>query len=144
MSDSYVPHELPWFPVVQTFPIKPEIERFALNKAEVLAIKALFAGNANSYQQQMGIKAITERISGAHDMTFRPGDDGGRASAFAEGRRFVGLMIIRAINLPFKPSGDNPNARASDSASGDAPGARPKPPGARPKPGTRDPGSETA
>lgn len=145
-----LPHELPWFPVIHTFPVKDELAIFALDKAEVIAIKALKEGVANEHQQQLALRAIVEKIARVHDMSFRPGgSDGERATAFAEGKRYVGAQIVRAINLPMTMSGDhapsvlaarNSRKRPGQSEPESEPGAKRKP---RPKPGTRDPGKET-
>lgn len=63
-----------------------------------LAIKCLAAGNANEGQQRMALKWIVEEVCGTYDQSFRPSGD--RDTVFAEGRRFVGLALVREINLP--------------------------------------------
>jgi hypothetical protein len=61
--------------------------------AEVNAIKALYAGAATEDQQRL-VCAWLLKASGANTMTFRPGVDGDRATAFAEGKRHVGRMFF--------------------------------------------------
>jgi len=70
--------------------------------ADIGAIKALNAGNANEGQQKRALSFIIHRIAATYDMSFRPGEDGDRATAFAEGKRYVGNQIIRLTKLPTK------------------------------------------
>ena len=60
------------------------------------AIRALYEGTANDGQQILAMQWI-EYIAGVGDfenMSFHPGGlDGDRATAFAEGKRHVGLQI---------------------------------------------------
>lgn len=65
------------------------------DKADAYAIKALAAGTANEAQQQRAFKWITNIAAGIDDLSFRPGPDGSYLTAFAEGRRFVGLQIYK-------------------------------------------------
>ncbi len=64
------------------------------------AIKALNAGNANEGQQKLALMWILNDVCGIRDLSFRPGVDGERDTAFAEGKRFVGLQIAKQFNLP--------------------------------------------
>ena len=61
------------------------------------AMKALAAGNANEGQQQRALKWIIEIVSGAYDQTYR--SDSTHDTAFAEGKRFVGLQLVKQIRL---------------------------------------------
>jgi hypothetical protein len=63
------------------------------------AIKALAAGNANESQQQKALKWIIEILCGTYDLSYRPGGDGERDTAFAEGKRFVGAQIVKQLKL---------------------------------------------
>lgn len=81
----------------------------------VAAIKAVGKGEARPEQQIAALNFIIEAMAGTYDLSFRPDDRGGdRDTAFAEGRRFVGLQLRRVIAQPFetltgKPtSGENP------------------------------------
>lgn len=69
------------------------------DEAITSAIKALQAGVASSDQQRIGLRWIIETASGTYDMSYRPGTDGDRDTAFAEGRRFVGNQIIKQTKL---------------------------------------------
>lgn len=66
--------------------------------ADAGAIQALLRGDASKDQQQRALKWIVERASGAYDMSFRPGDSS-RDTDFAEGRRFVGLQIVKLMKM---------------------------------------------
>jgi hypothetical protein len=67
------------------------------NAVDAYAFKALASGTANEGQQKHVLQWLIA-AAGTYDMSFRPGDE--RASAFAEGKRFVGLQIVKLINLP--------------------------------------------
>ena len=62
-----------------------------------MAIKALAAGNANQDQQRRALDWIVRVLCGTYDLSFRP--DSERATAFAEGKRHVGLQIIKHTKL---------------------------------------------
>jgi hypothetical protein len=64
-------------------------------ETEVHAIRACIAGTANDGQQKLAMDWIIRKASNAYDVSYRPGD--GLATAFAEGRRFVGLQIIKLL-----------------------------------------------
>lgn len=78
---------LPWIP--------PKTE-----EADIYSIKALQAGNASEHQQKRALKFIIGGLCGTYDLSFRPDDGGGdRATCFAEGKRFVGLELVKMLNL---------------------------------------------
>ena len=60
---------------------------------ELHAIKALYAGTATADQQRAVCDWLI-RATGMATLTFRPGPDGDRATAFAEGKRHVGRMFF--------------------------------------------------
>lgn len=62
-----------------------------------LALKGLAAGNANDVQQKAALKWVIEKLCRTYDLSYRPGSD--RDTVFAEGKRFIGLMLVREINL---------------------------------------------
>lgn len=64
--------------------------------AEINAVKAIFAGQASEPQQRLGLAWII-KASALEDLSYRPGDM--QATAFAEGKRRVGLDIKRAIEM---------------------------------------------
>lgn len=66
-------------------------------KADAYAIKAVAAGNASEAQQKRAMQWVLGAC-GLRDLSFRPDSD--RATAFAEGKRFVGLQIAKLLELP--------------------------------------------
>lgn len=67
--------------------------------ADISAIQALERGDATPEQQRRAIKWIVETACGTYDLSFRPGDDGRRNTDFAEGKRHVGLNIVKMLRL---------------------------------------------
>lgn len=63
------------------------------------AIQALQRGDASADQQQRALKFIVNTLAATYDGSFRPGPDGDRVTAFAEGKRHVGLAIVKLCNL---------------------------------------------
>ena len=59
------------------------------------AIKAIYEGRASDHQQKM-FAAFLERLCGIHDLEFRVDE---RMSAFASGKRFVGLQIRKLATM---------------------------------------------
>lgn len=61
------------------------------------AIQALARGNASEAQQQRALRYVIEVLAGTYDQSYRPGkaDD----TVFAEGRRFVGLQLVKLTKL---------------------------------------------
>jgi len=66
---------------------------------EADAIAALFNGRANPDQQRTAVKWILDDACNLYDLSYRPGPDGERDTAFAEGRRFVGQQIVKLAKL---------------------------------------------
>lgn len=64
---------------------------------EACAIKAVHEGNASPEQQRIAMAVIVYKVSNKEDLSYRPNSD---ATIFAEGRRFVGLQLSKAINHP--------------------------------------------
>ena len=64
----------------------------------VYAMKALTAGTATAEQQKHALDWIIKTLAGTYEMSFRP--DSERETDFQEGKRFVGLQIVKMINLP--------------------------------------------
>lgn len=63
------------------------------SEAVLYAIRALIAGTANDGQQKLAIDWIITKASNHYDLSYRKGDS--HATAFAEGRRFVGAQIVK-------------------------------------------------
>lgn len=95
MTTAFLPKKLPW----ET----PDYDEDA-----IYAIRALAQGVANSAQQatawryMMYITGATEEFA---DLSFRPDALGGeRATAFAEGKRFVGMMLRKLFRPELTPA----------------------------------------
>lgn len=63
----------------------------------VRALQALNQGNALPHQQQEALRFIIEIVAGTYDMSFRPESE--RDTCFAEGRRYVGLQLVKFLAL---------------------------------------------
>jgi hypothetical protein len=62
--------------------------------ADIAAIQAVNLGTANGAQQKRALDWIVKEACKVYDQSYRPGIDGERDTAFAEGKRFVGTQII--------------------------------------------------
>ena len=60
---------------------------------DAYAIQALAKGEATPEQQKLAYAWILYSAADVNQLSYRPGADGGRDTAFAEGRRFVGLQL---------------------------------------------------
>ena len=67
------------------------MQRPDYTEAEVQAVRALQRGEATERQQVLALEYMI-RAAGTHDQSYRPGDP--HATAFAEGRRWVGNTLI--------------------------------------------------
>lgn len=66
----------------------------------VYAVQALAAGTAAADQQREALDWIINTVAGTYEISFRSESDGGdRETAYAEGRRFVGLQLVKLINM---------------------------------------------
>lgn len=66
-----------------------------------MAFKALATGTANEGQQKTALDWLINIAAGTYELSYRSDTDGGeRETAFAEGRRFVGLQAVKMINMP--------------------------------------------
>lgn len=70
----------------------------ALDTDEILALKALYDGNANEYQQRQALTVIVNKFSRAQDVLFIPG--AADQTAFLNGRAFVGMQILKYLKVP--------------------------------------------
>jgi len=68
--------------------------------ADAEAWQALARGAARPDQQKRALAWLIEKAAGTYDLSFRPGaQEGERDTVFAEGRRFVGLQIVKLLKL---------------------------------------------
>jgi hypothetical protein len=63
--------------------------------ADLAAVKALHAGTATPEQQRRALDWIMKRAAGIGEVSFHPGDS--HATAFKDGRRFVGLILANVL-----------------------------------------------
>jgi len=66
--------------------------------ADAYAVKALAAGNASEGQQKRFLSWLINGAAQTYDVSFSPTSD--RETSFAEGRRFVGLQVVKLLNMP--------------------------------------------
>ena len=69
----------------------------AYNAAIVRAVQDREQGQAVEHQQKILLEWIITQASDAYGLSYRPGDT--HDTAFAEGRRFVGLEIVKMLKL---------------------------------------------
>lgn len=67
---------------------------------DIMSIKAVAAGNANSGQQQRALHWIIETLCGTYDQPYRPGEGGDRDTSFACGKQHVGQQVVKLIKMP--------------------------------------------
>lgn len=65
--------------------------------ADISAIQAVSSGTASAEQQKRALNWIIESAAGLYDLSYRPGEEGRRDTDFAEGKRYVGNEIVKAI-----------------------------------------------
>lgn len=87
-------------------------EPVAWELVEAASVQALARGDANEDQQRRAVMFIIERVCATYDLSYRPGDT--QAMAFAEGKRFVGLQLVKLIRLNLAVWSDD-NAREQHS-----------------------------
>lgn len=74
------------------------------------ALQALASGTAEPYQQKRALEWIVA-AAGTYDLSFRPGPGGERDTAFAEGKRFLGLQIVKLLKINVSKLVEKPNAQ---------------------------------
>lgn len=67
-----------------------------IEDADIFALQAVAGGTANTAQQQRAYAYVVRILCETDRMTFWPGgEDGKRATDFAEGKRWVGIQLRR-------------------------------------------------
>lgn len=79
--------------------------------SDVAAVQAMAMGTATSDQQIEGMRWIVETACMTYDETFHP--DSERASAFMQGRRFVGLKLILMFKVSLAKLRERQNLNAA-------------------------------
>jgi len=64
---------------------------------DAYAVQALAEGRASAEQQGRAFKWIVEHACSTYDLSFRPQSQ--RDTDFAEGRRFVGLQLVKLSKM---------------------------------------------
>lgn len=77
--------------------VAPPYFRSTYEVADVSALQALARGDADADQQKRALDWIIRKAALTYDVSFQPESD--RATAFAEGRRFVGLEVVKLLSL---------------------------------------------
>ena len=68
---------------------------------DIYALQAVFQGIADPAQQRRALDWIINAAAETYELSFRSNDAGGeRETAFAEGKRHVGMQIVKMINMP--------------------------------------------
>lgn len=77
-------------PVPVDYPVPPTI-------AAVGALQAVYRGTASEHQQKLAMDWIIKQAAQIGGQSYRAGDS--HATAFLEGRRFVGAQILSLIGM---------------------------------------------
>lgn len=69
--------------------------------ADAAALQAFYFGRATEEQQRRAATFIMQKLCGIGELSFRPPavDPRGLAMSFAEGKRFVGMQILKFAQL---------------------------------------------
>jgi hypothetical protein len=86
------PDAAPWKPAVYA-------------KEDHAAVKAVANGIASEEQQKRAARWIINTLCETYGMSYRPQSD--RDTTFAEGKRHVGLQIVKLVNMPLDRPGSN-------------------------------------
>jgi hypothetical protein len=97
--------------------------------ADIFAIQAVANGTASDAQQQRAYEYVVRILCETDRMTFWPGgEDGKRATDFAEGKRWVGLQLRRIEKMrPHHRDQSTEIARGRDPLNARDEGAQPQP-----------------
>ena len=64
---------------------------------DITAVQAVANGEADAHQQKRALDWIIKQVCWTYELSYRPESE--RDTAFAEGRRFVGLQIVKALHM---------------------------------------------
>jgi hypothetical protein len=78
--------------------------QFDAEVADIGALQAVNRGDASPDQQKRVVAWVLRQLAGIPLSTFHVDPC---ASAFAEGRKYVGLKMVQALNLPMRELLDN-------------------------------------
>lgn len=80
----------------KTKPVPAPYIPYQTKKSDVIAMLALKAGTADEHQQKRILALLINNLCETYGLSYRPGDPDG--TSFAEGKRFVGLQIVKMLN----------------------------------------------
>ncbi len=77
--------------------VPPQFTPPDYDEADMAAFRALHRGEASQEQQKRALDWIIQSAAATYDVSFHP--DSARLTDFAEGRRFVGLQVVKLLKL---------------------------------------------
>ncbi len=77
--------------------LPPQISPPLYENADVSAFQALQRGDASPHLQQRALAWLINSAAATYDLSFH--HENARITDFAEGRRFVGLQIVKMLNI---------------------------------------------
>lgn len=80
-----------------TAKLPPQMQPPPWETADVEAFQALQRGDASAHLQKRALDWLIQKAAGTYELSFAPADD--RLTSFAEGRRFVGLQVVKMLAL---------------------------------------------
>lgn len=75
----------------------PQIVPPDYETADIEAFQALQRGDASPHLQKRALDWLINKAAATYDLSFSPTDT--RLTDFAEGRRFVGLQVVKLLSL---------------------------------------------
>ena len=78
----------------------PPLSLPPLNRAEITALKLVYSGKADESAQKLAIDTIIRKISNIGTLSFDANNDS--ATAFAEGKRCVGIQLTYILTEPYE------------------------------------------
>lgn len=70
---------------------------YLVEPADASAVQAMARGEASPDQQRRVLELVINKLTGNYDLSYRP--DSERDTCFAEGKRFVGLQLVKLANI---------------------------------------------
>lgn len=77
--------------------LPPQMQPPEWEPADVEAFQALQRGDCPPHLQKRALEWLIRKAAATYELSFSPGDD--RLTSFAEGRRFVGLQVVKMLSL---------------------------------------------
>lgn len=80
-----------------TLPANSPVLPSVVTQEQAWALKGLQGGDADGGQQSLALNWILYEVARIQDISYRPESD--RDTAFAEGKRYCGIQIIRLLKM---------------------------------------------